>query len=72
MVLAFQNFKKYKAVNLGNIKKIINNEMIGNERTLNVCLLGAGRGPIMRKIVMAAKHENLKVNLYIEKPNCSK
>ncbi len=38
-------------------------------RNLNVCLVGAGRGPLMRRIISAAKNADLTINAYLVEKN---
>jgi len=59
MVLAFSNFKQFGALNLKNINK---DELKSNynERALVACVLGAGRGPLIRKLVLACRQCNIK------------
>jgi len=73
MVLAFKNFKKYGAINLDNIKKIIADKSkspsINGERVLICCVLGAGRGPLVRKLVKASRAENVKIRCILLEKN---
>ena len=65
MVLAFSNFKQFGALNLKNINvgsEVDNNNITKNynDRQLTACVVGAGRGPLIRKLVAACKQCNIK------------
>lgn len=72
LLRAFNKFKetgylqieKLKEVEKGNTKIIESRK----NKTLNVCLVGAGRGPIMRRIILASISSGININpILVEK-----
>lgn len=70
----FNAFVNYKETGFLQIEKVENfrkenlTNKINSQRKLNVLLIGAGRGPIMRRIISAALSADLEINpILVEK-----
>lgn len=60
---ALTNYKNKGFLNLKNCND--SNQMIvdNNKRVLNGCVLGGGRGPLVRKLIKASKTTNVEINV---------
>jgi protein arginine N-methyltransferase 5 len=57
LIAAFENFKKSNFLNQGKTFKIIEG------RILHICALGAGRGPLVRRVVKSSQSCGLEVKI---------
>ena len=68
---AFVNFKEtgfLQMEKVNNFRKNNSEILKTQQKILNVCLVGAGRGPLMRKIILASIAANIEINpILVEK-----
>jgi protein arginine N-methyltransferase 5 len=71
---AFINYKetghlKIEKVNEFRNSNNSNKKEINNNKILNVCLVGAGRGPVMRRVINASINAGLNINPFLVEKN---